>query len=195
MDYPEPFPYPVLLSRHEVLMDYYKIPIGKKAPLEVNMVVEIPKNSSNKYEYDPKYGVFRLDRVLYSPLYYPYDYGYICGTYAGDDDPLDVLVLGSNPTFVGCLVEVKPLGALLMHDEKGEDWKVLAVQLKDPRFGERRTLDELSAHTLREIKHFFEVYKHLEHKETEVVGWRGLGETHELILESKAAYDRLYRNQ
>lgn len=168
-----------------------RIPIGKRAPWEVNMVVEIPKGSSNKYEFDPNLGVFKLDRVLYSPLYYPCDYGWICGTMAGDNDPLDVLVVGSHPTFVGCLVEVKPLGALLMHDEKGEDWKVLAVQTRDPRFSGRRTLEELSLHTLREIEHFFEVYKQLEEKTTEVLGWRGMGETHELILRSKADYERL----
>lgn len=167
-----------------------RIPIGKKVPWQVNMVVEIPKGSSNKYEFDFDLGVFKLDRVLYSPLYYPYDYGYIPGTLAGDGDPLDVLVVGSHPTFVGCLVEVKPLGALLMHDEKGEDWKVLAVQISDPRFNQRRNLEDLSPHTMREIEHFFEVYKQLEHKETEVVGWRGLHETHELILRNKSDYER-----
>jgi inorganic pyrophosphatase len=165
------------------------ISAGKNIPWEINMIVEIPKGSSNKYEFDHEMGTFRLDRVLYSPLYYPCDYGFIPSTLANDGDPLDVLVIGSHPTFVGCLVEVKPLGALLMHDEKGEDWKVLAVQTRDPRFNERRSLEELSPHTLREIEHFFEVYKHLEEKQTEVVGWRGLGETHELILRCKADYE------
>ncbi|MBW3623243.1 MAG: inorganic diphosphatase [Armatimonadetes bacterium] len=168
-----------------------RIPVGKKAPWEINMIVEISKGSSNKYEFDPEFGVFRLDRVLYSPLYYPCDYGFVPSTLAGDGDPLDILVLGSHPTFVGCLVEVKPLGSLLMHDEKGEDWKVLAVQTRDPRFNGSRNLSDLSPHTLREIEHFFEVYKHLEEKTTEVVGWRGLGETHELILRSKADHERL----
>ena len=172
---------------------YANLPIGPKAPWEVNVVVEIPKGSSNKYEFDLELGVFRLDRVLYSPLYYPCDYGWICGTLSGDGDPLDILVMGSHPTFVGCLVEVKPLGALLMRDEKGEDWKVLGVQMRDPRFSGRRSLEDLSPHALREIEHFFEVYKHLEEKETEVIGWRGLGETHELILRYKAAYEATQR--
>jgi inorganic pyrophosphatase len=159
------------------------------------MVTEIPKGSSNKYEFDIEMGVFRLDRVLYSPLYYPCDYGWVCGTHANDNDPLDILVIGSHPTFVGCLVEVKPIGSLLMHDEKGEDWKVLAVQTRDPRFNARRSIEELSPHTLREIEHFFEIYKHLEEKTTDVIGWRGLGETHELILRSKAAYEELQRRK
>jgi inorganic pyrophosphatase len=170
-----------------------KLPIGAKAPNEVNMVVEIPKGSSNKYEYDMDLGVFRLDRVLYSPLYYPCDYGWICGTHANDNDPLDILVIGSHPTFTGCMVSVKPLGSLLMHDEHGEDWKVLAVQTRDPRYSDRRGLDDISPHTLREIVHFFEVYKHLEEKATDVVGWRDTGETHELILRCKAEYDSMHR--
>jgi inorganic pyrophosphatase len=164
-------------------MSLLSFPIGREAPVEVNAIVEIPKGSSNKYEFDLQNEVFFLDRVLYSPLFYPCDYGWVASTLSEDGDPLDILVLGSHPTFPGCIVQSRPLGALAMKDEHGTDFKVLAVSSRDPRFLECQCLDNVSAHLLREIEHFFRIYKDLEEKETEVMGWVDLHQTYEVILE------------
>jgi inorganic pyrophosphatase len=152
-------------------MSLLNVKIGSGAPDAFNAIVEIPRGSTNKYEVDQDTGVIKLDRVLYSPLFYPFDYGYIPETHYLDGDPLDVLVLVSHPTFPGCVVEVAPIGVLEMADEKGPDEKILCVARKDPRYGYRRSLDELNEHTLKELMHFFEVYKQLEEKDVDVVGW------------------------
>jgi len=112
----------------------YDIDPGPKCPEVVRAIIEIPKNSVNKYEYDGELGLFRLDRALYSPMHYPGDYGFIPGTLAEDDDPLDVLVLVDEPSFTGCLMEVRPVGILHMIDEKEQDQKILAVPSRNPRF-------------------------------------------------------------
>lgn len=148
-------------------------PIGDRAPEVFNAVIEIPRGSSNKYEVDPVTGGMKLDRVLFSPLHYPCDYGFIPQTKYLDDDPIDVLVLLSNPTYPGVIIECCAIGVLEMTDDKGPDEKILAVAVQDPRFGYRRSFDQLNDHTLKEIRHFFEVYKELEDKEVEVLGWKG----------------------
>ena len=145
--------------------------IGENAPESFNVVIEIPRGSTNKYEVDAKTGLIKLDRVLYSPLFYPFDYGYIPQTHYIDGDPIDVLVLVSHPTFPGCIVEVTPIGVLEMTDDKGPDEKILCVANKDPRYGYRRSITELNDHTLKEISHFFRVYKDLEDKFVEVRNW------------------------
>ncbi len=165
-------------------MSLLTLPIGRGAPTVVNGIVEIPKGSSNKYEYDLQHQVFVLDRVLYSPLFYPCDYGWVASTLSEDGDPLDILILGSHPTFPGCVVESRPIGALAMKDEHGTDFKVLAVTCGDPRFQEAVDLSGVSAHLLREIEHFFRVYKDLEEKEVEVLGWVDLARTYQVIVES-----------
>ena len=154
-------------------MPLLDVPIGKNAPDVINTIVEIPRGSTNKYELDPVLGVMKLDRVLYSPLFYPFVYGYIPQTLYKDGDPLDVLVLLSHPTFPGCLIEAKPIGVLEMTDDKGPDEKILCVATKDPRYGYRDDMDRVNPHTLKEITHFFEVYKHLEDKAVEVREWHG----------------------
>jgi inorganic pyrophosphatase len=155
--------------------------IGAGAPEVFNVVVEIPRGSTNKYEIDQQTGLVRLDRVLYSPLFYPFDYGYIPQTFYLDQDPLDVLVLVSHPTFPGCIVECAAIGVLEMRDEKGPDEKVLCVAKADPRFGYRTNLTHINDHTTKEIIHFFEIYKELEEKSVEVVGWHGPELAKELI--------------
>jgi len=147
--------------------------IGPNAPATFNTVIEIPRGSTNKYEVDAETGIIKLDRVLYSPLFYPFDYGYIPQTKYLDGDPVDVLVLLSHPTFPGCVVEAAPIGVLEMTDEKGPDEKILCVATKDPRFGYRTSLTQLNDHTTKEIMHFFKVYKDLEDKFVEVVQWHG----------------------
>ena len=139
--------------------------------------IEIPRGSRNKYEYDERAGRFVLDRVLYSSVHYPTDYGFITETLAEDGDSLDVLVLVQEPTFPGCLIPARPLGGLDMHDEKGSDFKVLAVPVGDPRYAHVRTLADIGDHWLREIETFFATYKQLEPKQTEVLGWHDLEET------------------
>jgi len=162
-------------------MSLLQLPIGPLAPEIVNTVIEIPRGSTNKYEMDSKLGVFKLDRVLYSPLFYPFDYGFIPQTHYLDGDPLDVLVLLSHPTFPGCVIEAAPIGVLYMSDEKGADEKILAVATKDPRFGYRRSIQQLNDHTLKEVSHFFEVYKDLEDKSVEIKGWKDRDAAVELI--------------
>lgn len=164
-------------------MSLLSYPIGRGAPTEINGIVEIPKGSSNKYEFDLQHEVFILDRVLYSALYYPCDYGWVSGTLSEDGDPLDVLILGSHPTFPGCVVPCRPLGALVMSDEHGVDYKVLAASCGDPRFDEALKLEDVASHILREIEHFFRVYKDLEEKETEVQGWVDRDQTYRIIVE------------
>ena len=137
----------------------------------VEAFIEIPQGNVNKYEYDADSGRFRLDRVLYSPVHYPADYGFIPGTIAADGDPLDILVMISAPTFPGCLVPARIVGCLSMTDDKGEDQKILSVAAVDPRYDKVKQLEHLSPHTLREIEYFFSIYKDLEGKESLVSGW------------------------
>lgn len=162
-------------------MPYLELPLGEQAPTIVNMIVEIPQGSSNKYEYDHELGVFKLDRTLYSPLFYPFDYGWICDTLAEDGDPLDILVITTQPTFPGCLIAARPLGVLMMRDEKGPDEKILSVAAADPRFEGIEHLSDLPAHILKEIVHFFDIYKDLEDKETTVLGWQDVATAHAVI--------------
>ncbi len=152
------------------------------------MIVEIPKNSSNKYEYDGSLGVFRLDRALYSPMHYPGDYGFIPGTLAEDGDPLDVLTMVEEASFPGCLIAVRPVGLLEMLDGDEPDQKILAVPNRNPRFDQIHTIDQVFPHSLREIEHFFAIYKELESKRTEMRGWRGPREAREAIRLSRNRY-------
>lgn len=140
--------------------------------LVVEAFVEIPAGSQNKYEYDKDKGRFILDRVLYSPMHYPTEYGYVNDTLAEDGDPLDILVLTTSPTFPGCVIESRVIGVLVMSDDKGRDEKLLAVPTKDPRWNEVKSLDDVQPHLLQEISHFFQVYKDLENKKTIIEGWK-----------------------
>lgn len=128
----------------------------------VEVFVEIPKGSRNKYEYDEKIGMIRLDRRLFSATVYPGDYGFVLDTYADDDDPLDALILVEDPTFPGCLVRARPLGMFVMEDEKGRDVKVVCVQEDEPIYKDISDINDLPGVVLDEIKHFFNVYKTLE---------------------------------
>jgi inorganic pyrophosphatase len=138
----------------------------------IEVVVEIPRGSRNKYELDKERGVLVLDRVLYSSVHYPTDYGFISGTLALDGDALDALVVVDEPTFPGCHVIARPIGVLDMQDEKGPDQKILAVPIGDPRFAGIHGLHDIGEHWLREIENFFQTYKALEAKWTKVVGWQ-----------------------
>ncbi len=138
----------------------------------VEAIVEIPRGSRNKYEIDHITGTIRLDRVLFSSVHYPTDYGFISNTKGSDGDPLDVLVLVEEPTFPGCRVQIRPVGVLIMRDEKGLDEKILGVPLADPRFDGIEDISQVQKHWLIEIENFFNTYKLLEKKETRVEEWK-----------------------
>jgi inorganic pyrophosphatase len=160
-------------SVHLLNMNLYHLPPGPEPPRVVNSIIEIQQGGSNKYEYDPQLGLFRLDRVLYSAVHYPMGYGFVPGTLADDGDPIDILVMTDSPTFPGCLIESRPVGLFEMRDEKGEDEKILSIPAADPRYHEIQELSHMRPHRLREIEHFFAIYKELENKQVEVVGWQG----------------------
>jgi inorganic pyrophosphatase len=154
----------------------------------VEVFVEIPGGSRNKYEYDKQRRVFVLDRVLYSSVHYPTDYGFIPETLAADGDPLDALVIVNESTFPGCLIPARPIGLLDMYDDKGDDQKVLAVPIGDPRYEGVEALGDISPHWLREIENFFQTYKTLENRLTHMRGWRDVAAAWALIEECRAAY-------
>ncbi len=166
----------------------YHLPTGSDVPRTVHAVIEVPKNSSNKYEYDPELDLIRLDRVLYSAMHYPGDYGFVPSTLAEDGDPVDILVLNDQPIYPGTLLEARPIGFLEMSDEKGRDQKVLAVSIGDPRYQEYMSLKDVTSHRLREIEHFFDVYKELEGKETVVEGWHDVEDAKAIIMDGIEAF-------
>ncbi|MBE0480041.1 MAG: inorganic diphosphatase [Dehalococcoidia bacterium] len=147
----------------------------------VEAFVEIPRGSRNKYEYDDARKMIYLDRVLFSSVHYPTDYGFIIGTKARDGDALDVLVLVEEPTFPGCRILVRPIGVLLMRDEAGIDEKILAVPIADPRFNNVHDISDIQRHWLLEIENFFNTYKILEAKEIQVEGWADAREAKEVL--------------
>ena len=163
--------------------DYEKLPVGDDAPNRITAVVEIPQGSVHKYEYDKQLHVFRLDRTLYSPVHYPGDYGFVPRTLGRDGDPLDVLILVDAPSFPGCVMEVRPIGVLRMLDQGERDEKILAVVQNDPVYCQVKDCSELFPHLLREIEHFFSIYKNLEGKTTEIAGWADAAAARALILE------------
>ncbi len=146
-----------------------------------DVLIEIPKGSRNKYEYDFKLKRIRYDRMIFSSMMYPADYGFIPEILALDGDPLDVLVLVTEPTFPRCVMEVKPIGVFHMADEKGPDEKVICVPVSDPIGNRVNDLKELNAHLIKEIEHFFKVYKELEKKKVDVDGWGDVYEAKEII--------------
>ncbi len=167
------------------------IPLGDKSPDVINVVVEIPKGSNNKYEFDEKLGVIKLDRVLYSPFFYPLDYGFIPQTRSEDGDHLDALVIGSSPLPVGCVVSVRPIGMLKMIDSGEPDAKILAVQEKNPRFEKIKNIKDIEnfePHLLKEVAHFFATYKDLQGKKVEIQGWDGIDAAHAEIKKAQAVY-------
>jgi inorganic pyrophosphatase len=164
--------------------DYLELPIGERAPEIVTAVVEIPLDSVNKYEYDKKLHVFRLDRNLHSPVHYPGEYGFIPQTLAQDGDPLDILILGDSPTFPGCVFKARPVGLFEMLDQGIPDEKILAFATGNPRAKEIYNYTDVMPHILREVEHFFSVYKKLEGKQTEVLGWKDCSAAHDAIRTS-----------
>lgn len=171
------------------------LPVGPTPPEIVTAVVEIPRGARNKYELDKDSGLFRLDRVLYSAVHYPGDYGLIPRTLHEDNDPLDVLVMIKEPTFTGCLIDVRPVGVLKMLDKGEPDDKILAVPTADPMHGEYFDIADLPQHQLKEIEHFFAIYKDLEGRRVEIIGWGKSDEAMRIIDESIVRYAEAYLSQ
>ena len=146
-----------------------------------DVLIEIPKGSRNKYEYDFELKKIRYDRMLFSSMMYPADYGFLPETLALDGDPLDVLVLVTEPTFPGCVIEVKPVGVFHMSDEKGPDEKIICVPVSDPIASRMNDLSDVNEHLVKEIEHFFRVYKDLENKKVEVGNWGDAAEAKDIV--------------
>jgi inorganic pyrophosphatase len=159
------------------------------------VIVEIPKGSTNKYELDKETGLLRLDRVLYSAVHYPADYGFIPRTYCGDGDPLDVLVLGQEPVYPLTIVEARAVGVMRMRDEKGVDDKIVAVSVRDPSFEGYTDKAQLPPHVLRQVRRFFEDYKTLEHKQVVIEDLLGPEDAFRIIREALEMYRDLRRKQ
>jgi inorganic pyrophosphatase len=155
--------------------------------MDVDVVVEIPQGSRNKYEMDHKTGQIRLDRMLFTSTRYPLDYGFISDTLAEDGDPLDALVWLDEPTFPGCLVTVRPVAVFWMLDERGPDAKVLTVPANDLRMSGIRDLEDVPAHLAAEIGHFFNIYKQLEPgKSSDVRGWQNRAAAEQAVREAQS---------
>ena len=168
------------------------LPPGRNPPEEVTAVVEIPFGSRNKYELDKATGIMKLDRVLYSSVHYPGDYGFIPRTLHEDGDPIDVLVMVKEQTFSGCMIDVRPLGVLRMLDRGEPDDKILAAPLHDPSYEEYFDIADIPRHVLKEVEYFFQTYKDLEGKRVHIAGWEKSEVAMRLITESIARYDSTY---
>lgn len=168
----------------------HRITPGAGFPDEVHVIVEIPKGSQNKYEYDPEQGIVTLDRVLYSPLYYPGEYGFVPQTLGPDGDAMDALVLVTYPTCPGVLIKSRPIGLLQLIDQGEEDDKMLCVPCGDVRFDHVTDITDVDQPILNEIAHFFTVYKQLEKKHVEVGNWLDASAAKVLLKRSHEAYKK-----
>ena len=175
-------------------MDIQKIPVGKNAPWDINVIIEVPMGSEPiKYEMDKESGALYVDRFLHTAMYYPCNYGFIPHTLSGDGDPADVLVVGRRPLMPGCVIAVRPVGVLLMEDESGQDEKILAVPQSrlHPFFNEVKSYKDLPPILTQQIAHFFEHYKDLEpNKWVKILGWKDADEAAKLVTEAMERYKK-----
>jgi inorganic pyrophosphatase len=174
---------------------FHDIKASENFPEEINVIVENCKGSSNKIEYDKENGVFKLDRVLYSAVFWPFDYGFVPQTWHEDEDPVDVVLLTTYPTFPGCLVKARMIGMIIMEDEKGIDDKVVAVPTKDPRLSHVKSIDDLPEHLKREIQEFFESYKKLEPgKFVKFKKWESAEKAKETVKKAMETYKEKFKS-
>jgi inorganic pyrophosphatase len=180
----------------------FALPIGDDAPNEINMMVETPMGSINKYEFHTKTGLIKLDRVLFEKIPYPIEYGAIPQTWDEDQDLLDVMCLVTYPTFPGCLLSVRPIGVMLFNDSGEKDDKILAVPVDDIRFKHIKTIDDVTMHQKDEIAFFFERYKDLQFKykgqtdkKVVVEGWGDVKKAHSIIKEAGELFTKTFKGK
>lgn len=167
---------------------WHDVPYGEKAPDEVNVIIEVPRDGVLKYELDKETGLIKLDRVLYSAVHYPGDYGFIPRTCAPDKDPVDVLIISNYPIFPGVIVKVRPIGVLELYDGKDRDDKIIAMHAGDPRVNHIKSIKDLSINRINEVKHFFEVYKQLQGKKVKILSLKGPQEAKKVIRKGIEQY-------
>ncbi len=173
------------------MVDLNKISPGEQAPKIINVLIEIPKNSVNKYELDKETGLLALDRPMFSSVHYPGDYGFIPQTMWDDNDPIDVLVLTSKPVYPLTLAKVRVIGVLRMIDTGEKDDKIIGVYDSDPSFKEVTDISEVRKHKIKEIIHFFEVYKELQGKKCEITEVKGRETAYEDIKRAIKMYKEM----
>jgi inorganic pyrophosphatase len=174
---------------HDIYVD------DQQVDREFPVVIEVPKGSKNKYELDKETGFLRLDRVLYSAVHYPANYGFVPRSFCDDGDPLDALVLGQEPVYPLTIVEARAIGVMRMRDDKGIDDKIIAVNVHDPAVADYKDRDQLPAHVLRELRRFFQDYKVLENKGVEVEDILGPKEAFGILRDALDLYRRLRRGE
>lgn len=169
---------------------WHDVEVGPDAPELIPVIIEVPKGSKNKYELDKPSGLLKVDRVLFSSVHYPANYGFIPKSYCGDHDPLDVLVLGQETVVPLVIMTARPIGVMKMVDQGETDDKIIAVHENDPEFNGYRSIHELPPHRLRELQRFFEDYKKLENKEVRVEGFFDRDEALKVVRESLELYQK-----
>ncbi|MEK2690321.1 inorganic diphosphatase [Bdellovibrio sp. GT3] len=170
---------------------WHDVDMGENAPELVNALIEIPRFSKTKFELDKKSGLLMVDRVLYSSVHYPANYGFIPQSYCGDHDPLDILVLGQAEVYPLSIMRARPIGYMHMMDQGESDDKIIAVHADDPEMVTVNSINELAPHILKEIRNFFEIYKNLENKSVEVRDFYGKPEACKVILEARDLYQNM----
>jgi len=176
---------------------FHDLPMGPQPPKKLWAVIEIAKEGRNKYEYDRENSLFKLDRVLYGAVHYPTDYGFVPQTWSQKEkDPLDVMVICTNSSFTGCVVEVRPVGLFKMIDRGIADHKVIAIATKDPRLDHIKKVSDLGPHFKKEVSNFWENYAELQPTKTiEVLGWGGVKETEAKIISEHQVYKKVFPDQ
>jgi inorganic pyrophosphatase len=172
---------------------WHDISIGENSPNVINAVIEVPKGSKNKYELHKESGLIKVDRVLFSSVHYPANYGFIPQTYCDDKDPLDILVLGQEPVVPMCIMEARPIGVMSMLDGGEQDDKIIAVHVNDPEYAAILNINELPEHKMKEVKRFFEDYKILENKEVRVEKFMGPEEAKKVLNQSIELYHKEFK--
>ncbi|HEX7673559.1 MAG TPA: inorganic diphosphatase [Bdellovibrio sp.] len=172
---------------------WHDVEVGEKAPEVINAIIEIPRFSKTKFELDKKTGLLKVDRVLYSSVHYPANYGFIPQSYSDDKDPLDILVLGQAEVYPLSIMKARPIGFMRMIDQGDIDDKIIAVHADDPEMAEIQSINDLASHTLKEIQNFFEIYKGLENKKVSVEGFKDKPDA--LVILKKALSDYQERRE
>ncbi len=169
---------------------WHSVSRGTDAPRIITAVIEVPRGSKVKYELDKASGLLRVDRILYSAVHYPANYGFIPQSYCDDNDPLDILVLGQECVLPMSLLRAKPIGVMKMIDQGEADDKIIAVHIDDPEYAQYESIDELPQHILKTLKRFFEDYKILENKEVKIEAFLGPDEARDVITDAFNLYDQ-----